>query len=154
MLLSCGKNSGTLTPHMVNASFTQVISCISVEDEVSLLSSLFRCFNECMRVVGGPQALPQEVHDGIIQVTKHQLQNIADRRKARASRAVADRDLADEKEDLMLTEEMEDFVLEDMTKMLRTLDPNHSLLVAVSSVRELGLHLDQWESGDEGGGDI
>lgn len=152
MLLSCGKNSGTLTSHMVNASFTQVITCIGAEEEVTLLSSLFRCFNECMRVVGGPQALPQEVHDGIILTTKHQLQNIADRRKARAGRAVSD--LADEKEDLMLAEEMEDFVLEDMSKMLRTLDPNHNLLIAVSSVRELGLHLEQWESGDEGGGDM
>ncbi|EKM53787.1 uncharacterized protein PHACADRAFT_260306 [Phanerochaete carnosa HHB-10118-sp] len=152
MLLSCGKNSGTLTPHMVNASFTQVITCTGGEEEVSLLSSLFRCFNECMRVVGGPQALPQEVHDGIIQVTKHQLQSIANHRKARAGRPAAD--LADEKEDLMLAEEMEDFVLEDMSKMLRTLDPNHNLLIAVGSVRELGLHLDQWESGDEGGGDM
>ena len=50
----------------------------------------------------------------------------------------------------MLIEEMEDFALEDMMKVLRTMDANHPLLVAVSSVRELGLHLSEWENEDEG----
>ena len=152
MLLSCGKNSGTLTPHMVNASFTQVVNSIGMESDPTFLSSLFRCFSECMRVVGGPHSLPQEVHDGIIEATKRQLQSIADRRKTRASKPATD--IADDKEDLMLVEEMEEFALDDIAKMLSTFDPNHSLLIAVSSVRELGLHLDQWESGDEGGGDM
>lgn len=148
MLISCGKNSGTLTAHMVNASFTQVVNCVGMESDPTFLSSLYRCFSECMRVVGGPHSLPQEVHDGIIEATKRQLQSIADRRKSRAGKPASE--LADDKEDLMLVEEMEDFALEDMGKMLTTLDQNHSLLVAVGSVRELGLHLDQWESGDEG----
>jgi importin-5 len=152
MLISCGKNSNTLTSHMVNASFTQVVNCIGMETEPTFLSSLFRCFSECMRIAGGPHLLPQEVHDGIIEATKRQLQSIADRRKSRASKPATD--IADDKEDLMLIEEMEEFALEDMSKMLTTFDPNHSLLIAISSVRELGLHLDQWESGDEGGGDM
>lgn len=152
MLLSCGKNSGTLTPNMVNASFTQVVNCIGMETDPTFLSSLYRCFSDCMRVVGGPQALPQEVHDGIIEATKRQLQSIADRRKSRASKPASE--LADDREDVMLIEEMEEFALEDMAKMLSTMDPNHTLLIAVSSVRELGLHLDQWESGDEGDGEM
>ena len=50
----------------------------------------------------------------------------------------------------MLMEEMEEYALEDMAKMLVQLNPSHELLIAVSGVRELGLHLEQWESGDEG----
>ena len=34
--------------------------------------------------------------------------------------------------------------------MMKYLDPNHSLLVAVSSVKELGLRTDEWESESEG----
>ena len=144
MLLSCGKNSGTLTSHMVNASFTQVVNCIGMESDPTFLSSLYRCFSECMRVVGGPHSLPQEVHDGIIEATKRQLQSIADRRKSRASKPASE--LADDREDLQLVEEMEDFALEDMGKMLRYFDPNHPLLVAISSVRELSIRTDEWES--------
>lgn len=49
----------------------------------------------------------------------------------------------------MLLEEMEDFALEDMAKTLMAFDSIHPLLMAVASVRELGLHLSQWESEDE-----
>ena len=76
------------------------------------------------------------------------LQSLADKRKARASRPA--HELREDKEDLMLIEEMEDFALEDMAKVLRTLDANHPLLIAVSSVRELGLHLSERDSEDEG----
>jgi hypothetical protein len=49
----------------------------------------------------------------------------------------------------MLLEEMEVFVLEDMAKLLMTLDSNHPSLVAVASVRELGTG--RWEiDGDDG----
>ena len=46
---------------------------------------------------------------------------------------------------------MEDFALEDMAKMLMCFDPNHPLLVAISSVKELGLQLAQWEGEDNEG---
>ena len=49
----------------------------------------------------------------------------------------------------MLLEEIEDFALEDMAKLLMMLDSNHPLLVAVASVRELGTG--RWEvDGDDG----
>ena len=55
----------------------------------------------------------------------------------------------------MLVEEMEDFALEDMAKLVTMLDPANAatnpLTIAISSVRELGLHLEQWDSEDEGG---
>ena len=48
---------------------------------------------------------------------------------------------------------MEDFALEDMATLLRTLDAQHPLLIAVSSVRELGLNLSEWDGGEDGAGD-
>lgn len=149
MLLACGKNSGTLTNNMVTASFTQLVNCIGIEGDASFLASLFKCFSDSLRVVGGPSTLSREIQDGIMEATKRQLQNFADKRKARASRPASD--LADDKEDLVLIEEMEEFALEDMAKVLVAFDPNHPLLIAIASVKQLGLHLDQYESGDEGG---
>ncbi|CAL1712081.1 unnamed protein product [Somion occarium] len=149
MLLHCGKLSNTLTHQMVSASFSQLVNCIGIENDVSFLASLYKCFSDSLRVVGGPTALPQEIQDGVIEATKRQLQALADRRKSRAN--LPANDIRDDKEELMLLEEMEDFALEDMGKMLHAFDANHPLLVAISSVRELGLHLGQWDSSEEGG---
>ncbi|KAI0077247.1 ARM repeat-containing protein [Panus rudis PR-1116 ss-1] len=149
MLLACGKNSGTLTHQMVTASFSQLVNCIGVETDASFLASLYKCFADSLRVIGGPSALPQEIQDGVMEATKRQLQSFADKRKARAHRPASQ--LADDKEDLMLVEEVEDFALEDMGKMLLEFDPAHPLLVAISSVKDLGLNLGRWDSDDEGG---
>ncbi|EIN06364.1 ARM repeat-containing protein [Punctularia strigosozonata HHB-11173 SS5] len=143
MLMSCGKSSGTLTQQMVAATFTQLVNCISVEPDSSFLASLYKAFADSLRVIGGPAALPHEFHAGIVEATKRQLQSLADRRKARSQRSPAE--IEDEKEDFMLLEEMEEFALEDMTKLLKYFDPNHPLLVAVASVRDLGLGLGQWD---------
>lgn len=160
MLLACGKNSGTLSTQMVSAAFSQIVHFISLETDPTFLSSLYKCFCECIRVVA-PQSspspasvLPQEVHDAVVEATKRQLQNLADKRKARANRSATE--IAEDKEDLMLIEEMEEFALEDMGKMIVMLDSsgnegaNHPLMIAISSVRDLGMHLDLWDSEDEG----
>ncbi|TFY78196.1 hypothetical protein EWM64_g5813 [Hericium alpestre] len=149
MLVSCGKNSNTLTNQMVSATFSQLINCISTETDSSFLSSLYKCFADCLRVLGGTSALPSEFQNGLIEATKRQLQTLADKRKVRAGRNPSE--IEDEKEDLALIEEMEDFALEDMAKLLSTLDAQHPLLIAVSSVRDLGLGLGAWDSEDEGG---
>lgn len=158
MLMACGKNSGTLTPQMVSASFSQIVHFINVENDPTFLSSLYKCFTDALRVLTPPGSatitvLPQEIHDAAIEATKNQLQNIADRRKARANKPASE--MAEDKEDLMLVEEMEDFALEDMSKMIALLDAGGSnatnpLSIAISSVRELGLQLQQWDSEDEG----
>lgn len=70
MLMSCGKNSGTLTNHMVSATFSQVVNCIGGETDASFLASLYKCFSDCTRVLGGPAALPVEISDGVMEVTK------------------------------------------------------------------------------------
>ena len=76
MLLACGKNSGTLTPQIVNACFSQVVNCIATQKDPTFFSSLYRCFNDCMRVAGGPEGLPQEVKDAALEATKRQLSTI------------------------------------------------------------------------------
>ncbi|KAJ3554370.1 hypothetical protein NM688_g3146 [Phlebia brevispora] len=147
MLLACGKNSGTLTPQMVNASFSSVVNCIASEKDPTFFASLYRCFNDCMRVAGGPEGLPQEVKDAAIEATKRQLQLIADRRKARTN--LSSKELEDEREDIKLVQEIEDYGFEDMIKMVSNIDPKHSLLIAIASVKDLALDLG--DSEDESG---
>lgn len=146
MLLACGKSSNTLTNPMVTATFHQLITCVSTEHDSSFLASLYKCFTDSLRVIGGPATLPQEYQNGIIEATKHQLQLLADRRKGRANRAALEVGESD-KEELSLLEEVEDFALEDMGKMLIIFDANHPLLVAVSSVKDLGFN--SWDSDEE-----
>jgi hypothetical protein len=148
MLVSCGKNSSTLTPQMVNATMAALLNSIGTERDPSFVSSLYKCFNDCVRVLGGPAALPDEYATGASEGTKRQLGILADKRRRRRSKST--QEIEDEREDLALVEEMEEFALEDMEKLLRYFDPQHPLLVAVSSVRELGLGLSsEWD--DENG---
>jgi hypothetical protein len=59
-----------------------------------------------------------------------------DKRKVQVQRLVGDPDV--DKEDIALYEQFEEFVLQEMDKVLQELDRNHSLRIAVSSVRDLG----------------
>jgi hypothetical protein len=147
MLLSCGKVSNTLTTQMVSASFLQLINCINSETEPSFLASLFKCFTDSSRVLGGPGALSEEFRIGVTEATKRQLQILADKRKNRSQRPASE--LADDKEDLALMEEIEDFALEDMAKLLYYMDSKHPLLVAVSSVKDLGLNQDDSDDDED-----
>ncbi|KAF9236016.1 armadillo-type protein [Melanogaster broomeanus] len=146
LLLSCGKSSGTLAPQMIPASLTKLIYCIQIETDASFVSSLYKSVADALRVVGIP-ALTPELSNALVDATKHQLQSLADKRKQRSQRAASE--LEDDREELALLEEMEDFALEDMEKLLKMLDGQHPLLIAVASVRELGFN--QWDSEDEGG---
>lgn len=154
MLLACGKSSNSLTNNMVSATFQQLITCIGVEQDSSFLASLYKCFADSMIVIGGPNTIDQEIQAGVMDVTKRQLQSMADKRKARAKPGAGmgfNGDIGgldvDDKEGMALVEEMEDFALEDMSRMLQNFDPNHPLLVAVSSVRDLGFN--DWDNEDE-----
>jgi importin-5 len=69
---------------------------------------------------------------------KRQLQLLANCCKGHANNVAAEAGETN-KDDMVLLEEIEDFVLEDIGKLLMAFDSNHPLLVAVSSVRELGL---------------
>lgn len=148
MLLACGKSSNTLTTQMVSASFHQLISCIGSETDSTFLASLFKCFADSLKVMGGPAALSPEFQNGIIEATKRQLQTLADRRKNRSQRPASE--ISDMREDMALLEEIEDFALEDMAKLLYYLNPDHPLLVAVSSVKDMGFNRGDSDEDEEG----
>lgn len=148
MLLVCGKQSNTLTPQMLSAVFAQLVGVIESETDSSFLASLYKCFTDAVRVVGGPNTLTPDFRNGIVAATRNQLQLMADKRKARAQRAQAELD--EDREDMALLEELEDFALEDMAKLLQYLEPNHPLLVAVGSVKDLGIRSDDWDDDVEG----
>ena len=92
----CGKQSGTLTPHMLHAVFAQLIGAARDEADASFLASLFRCISDCIRVAGGgagnepgtspADALPHDIREGILGAVRHQLQGLAEKRKARMRR--------------------------------------------------------------------
>lgn len=136
ILLSCGKASNALTPRMASATIAQIIDSINKETDTSFLASLYKCLADCLRVLGGSQILQGELLSDLIDATKRQLQDFADKRKQRTQRPQDE--LESDIEDVALLEEMEDFALEDMRQLLEYLDANHPLLVAVSSVRDLG----------------
>jgi importin-5 len=143
---------------MVAATFQQLITCIMNETDPSFLASLYKCFTDSLVTVGGPNLLGPELQGGIVDATKRQLQSFADKRRRRLAQAAdelgagnsagdAEPEGDADYDDLMLLEEMEDFALEDMAKLLHHLDPNHPLLVAVASVKELGTG--RWDSDDD-----
>ncbi|KAG6886929.1 hypothetical protein C0992_001600 [Termitomyces sp. T32_za158] len=147
MLLAAGKASNTLTQQMVAGAFHHLVAAMRTEQDTSFLASLYKCTNDALRVVGGPAVLPREFGDGVVEATKRQLQLIADRRRARAAAAGGGVGTGTgtgveegvDKEEMALMEEVEDFVLDDMGKMLAVLDPAHPLLIAVGSVKDLGV---------------
>ncbi|KAG6834513.1 hypothetical protein H0H93_009225 [Arthromyces matolae] len=166
MLLASGKSSSTLTNQMVSATFHHLLTTIRTEQDPSFLASLYKCLNDSLRVIGGPSLLPKEFGEGIVEVTKFQLGVIAERRRARAERinraagggggggggaggaiGAGAGGMELDKEEMALMEEVEDFVLEDMGKMLSVLDGSHPLLIAVSGVRDLGCNV--WDSEEE-----
>lgn len=139
-LLLCGKNSGTLTNEMVSATFTQLVNCIGSERDINFLSSLYKCFTGCMNVIGGATKFPPQIHDGVMEGTRRQLQSMADKRKKRSEEARAPGN-EDKKELLMWSEEVEDYALDEMAVMLKAFSETHELLMAVSSVRDLGVFM-------------
>lgn len=139
-LLLCGKNSGTLTNEMVSATFSQLVNCVATERDINFLSSLYKCFTGSMNVIGGAASLPPQIHDGIMEGTRRQLQSMADKRKKRSEEAIAPGG-EDKKELLMWSEEVEDYALDEIATMLKDFSETHELLMAVSSVRDLGVFL-------------
>jgi len=167
MLLVCGKQSGTMTmtPQMLSATFAQLISVIENETDVSFLASLYKCFTDCVRVIGGPENLSPEFRESVLVATRNQLQGIAEKRRSRVNRSRSQKDAVvtqagaggdmeddDDREEMALLEELEDYALTEMAAMLRYFDPNHPLLIAIGSVKELSCNLnysdEDWESSD------
>lgn len=136
-----------VTAEFSSAIFTPLVEGINAELDAGFLASLYKCFADSLRSLGGRPALSEANHEMFIQATQQQLHTLATRRQTRSER-IHGLDWQEEHEDMLLMEEMEGFALDEMQKALEVLDPSHPLLIAVSSVREL--HLPQtYESDSE-----
>jgi hypothetical protein len=142
MLLICGKKSGTLRPEMLNSVFSELVDVIGKEEDPSFLASAYKCFTDSTRVVG-KESLPPAVYDGVLRSTQSQLQMLAQKRKRRAEKSP--RELQEERDDVALLEEMEEFAFDEMGKMLLFFDPSHPLLFAIGSLKELGIRTELWD---------
>ncbi|KAF8584878.1 ARM repeat-containing protein [Ramaria rubella] len=141
MLLVCGKKSNILTPDILNAVFNQLVTVIGGEDDPSFLASVYKCFTDSSRVVG-KESLPNSIYDGVIKATQNQLQVLAQKRKRRSEKS--ERELQEEREDVVLLEEMEEFAFEEMGKMLQFFDESHPLLFAIGSLKDLSIRSEHW----------
>ena len=146
MLLSCAKETKLITEEMFDAVFQQLINVIGSEPDASFLASLYKCFADSARLFIHPSpshqqqqqfTFPPQYSQSLFKATQSQLHTIAQKRKQRASMPSYQRE--DQMDELSLVEEMEEFALEDMGKCIQLLEPNSSLLVAVSSVKELAI---------------
>ncbi|KAK0475517.1 armadillo-type protein [Armillaria novae-zelandiae] len=144
ILLHSGHASGTLTPQMIHATYAQLISCVTTEHDAGFLSSLFKSLSDCLKISiqMSHEIVTPEVKQSILDAIKRQLSRIAEMRRGRTGRQLDE----EEDEDLALIEEMEDFALEDMGKLLEVLyegrippgPDGEALLVGLGSVRDLG----------------
>lgn len=121
-----------------SAVFTPITEGINLEMDAGFLASLFKCFADSLRTLGGRAALSDVNYASFITTTQHQLHSLATKRQSRAQR-VHGRDWQEEQEDMLLMEELEGFALDEMQKALELLDPSHSLLVSIGSIREIHL---------------
>ncbi|KAH7106921.1 ARM repeat-containing protein [Auriculariales sp. MPI-PUGE-AT-0066] len=132
LLLATAKTNNLLTEQIAHAVLTQVCAGIAQEHDSSFLQTLYKCFTDATKVLGGRTIVPQTLCDDVLKATQNHLQLMAQRRK---SRMHPDEDDA---EDIAYLEENEDFTLEEMGKMIKFIfDPNHPLLIAISSVKDL-----------------
>ncbi|KAG8968327.1 hypothetical protein FRC03_007786 [Tulasnella sp. 419] len=138
MLLACGKS--VITPTVLHTVFTELLAAITAETEFGVLSSLYRSVSEALMVAGIDNLTPQ-LAEGITKATQNHLQTLAERRRKRADYLQSEDaiDIEELKEDMGLMEELEEFALEEMNSLIKILDPNHALLVAIGSVKELGV---------------
>lgn len=126
---------------MAQAVLNHVCAGIAEESDSAFLMTLYKCFTDAVKVIGGRDAVPPELADSVLKATQNHLQVMAQKRKTR-------RPDEDEVQDVAYLEENEDFALDEMAKMLKFIfDPNHPLLIAISSVKDLGQR-QHWENGN------
>ncbi|KAJ1305512.1 hypothetical protein OPQ81_000519 [Rhizoctonia solani] len=70
---------------------------------------------------------------------KAQLAALASRREMRARRVKRGPEWEEDKEDMLLLQELEDVAFDEMGRLLGFLDPNHPLLIAIGSIKEMAI---------------
>lgn len=138
LLIRCGKS--ILTESDLQTIFRSLLSVINDEADPGFLTTLFKNLADSILLVH-PNSLPGDLKADIILATQNKLHSLAQRRKQRQEflATQSPEELADESEDVKLIEELEDFALDEIARLIALFDSNHRLLVGVSSVRELGV---------------
>ncbi|KAF8310256.1 ARM repeat-containing protein [Clavulina sp. PMI_390] len=139
-LVANAKHAELVTPEFSDAIFAPLVEGIHNEQDAGFLASLYKCFADSLLALSGGEnakaVLSEQNYELFIQATQQQLHTLATRRQARTER-IHGTDWAEEQEDMILLEEMEGYALDEMQKALEVLDPGHSLLIAVGSVKEI-----------------
>lgn len=138
MLLACGKS--VLTATDLQTIFRTLLAAISEEGDTGYLASLYKSVVDSILVLPS-KGLPVDLANDIVATVQRKLQSLAQKRKRRAEYLLAhgSEDVEEEREGMALEEELEDFVLDEVGRLLRLLDPNHPYLMMVGSVRDLGV---------------
>lgn len=138
MLIVCGKS--IITPSDLQTIFRTIHSSISEETEPGFLSSLYKSLVDTMLIIP-PASIPANLVADLLTATQSKLQGIAQVRKQRSEHVYSQstEDSEELRDDMLLIEELEGFALDEIGRFLKFVDPNHILLIAVGSVRELGL---------------
>ncbi|KAG9049500.1 hypothetical protein FS837_010096, partial [Tulasnella sp. UAMH 9824] len=128
MLLACGKS--VLTATDLQTIFRTLLAAIGEEGDTGYLASLYKSVVDSILVLPS-KGLPVDLANDIVATVQRKLQSLAQKRKRRAEYllAHASEDVEEEREGMALEEEMEDFVLDEVGRLLRLLDPNHPYLI-------------------------
>ncbi|CAE6486306.1 unnamed protein product [Rhizoctonia solani] len=137
-LVLSGNTTGVISPEELNAIFLQVTRAIQPEGDAGFLGSLCKCLADSLLVVGR-QAIVPPLANEISVACKAQLAALASRREMRARRIKRGPEWEEDKEDMLLLQELEDVAFEEMSRLLGFLDPNHPLLIAIGSIKEMGI---------------
>ncbi|CAE6364489.1 unnamed protein product [Rhizoctonia solani] len=137
-LVMSGNTTGVITPEELNAIFLQVTRAIQPEGDAGFLGSLCKCLADSLLAVGS-QAIVAPLANEISVACKAQLAALASRREMRARRIKRGPEWEEDKEDMLLLQELEDVAFEEMGRLLGFLDPNHPLLIAIGSIKEMGI---------------
>jgi hypothetical protein len=138
MLIVSGRS--ILTETDLQTIFRTLIAAINEENDMSTLSALYKSVVDSM-LVTAPQTVPSDISNDIVHETEKKLHTIAQKRKFRAEHLLVQdaEDSAEDQDDVRMLEELEDFVLDEVARFLGLLNSNHPVLIAVSSVRQLGV---------------
>ncbi|KAB5590286.1 Ran-binding protein 6 [Ceratobasidium theobromae] len=123
-LVASGNTTGVISPDELNAIFLQVTRAIQPEGDAGFLGSLCKCLTDSLTTIGRQIIVPPLINE-ITGACKAQLSALASRREMRARRIKRGPEWAEDKEDMLLLQELEDAALDEMTALLTFLDPNH-----------------------------
>lgn len=139
-----------IAKHVGNASvagdiFGKLNAALQSESDPAYLALLYSKFTESLAVMQAP--LPADYRQAFDAATQQQLTTIGEARQRRQAEQLdwdhTERAIEAEEE------EAESMALDEMAKAVHAVDAGHSLLVAIGSIRELGLQDGGWEDDEE-----